>query len=58
MKPKSKTDSSVTNEAIEEFDKLPEETKHLMELKQQAEKTTGKASVEIQKKIQKHTKSK
>lgn len=58
MKPKSKTDSSVTNEAIEEFDKLPEETKRLMELKQQAEKTTGKDSVEIQKKIHKNSPAK
>lgn len=58
MKPKPKTDPSVTNEAIEEFDELPEETKRLMKLKEQAEKATGKASGDIQKKIEKRSKSK
>jgi hypothetical protein len=36
---------------------IPAETKRLMELKQQAEKTTGKDSVNIQNKIQKHSRT-
>jgi hypothetical protein len=58
MKPKPKTGPSATNQAMEEFDKLPEKTKRLMELKQEAEKTTGKAGAEVRKKIHKQSRSK
>jgi len=57
MKPKSKNEPAQNDQAITEFDKLPEETKRLLDLKQQAEKATGEAAVEIQKKIRKHSRS-
>lgn len=40
---------------MSEIDKLPEKTKRLMELKRRKEKSTGTAEVEIQEKIQKHS---
>ena len=57
MKPKSKSAPSDPNQAMAEFDKLPEKTKRLLELKQQVEKTTGAAAVEIQKEIRKQSRT-
>jgi hypothetical protein len=58
MKPKNKNTTPDHGQALAEFDQLPDKTKRLLELKQQAEKATGEASVEIQKKIRKHSSAK
>lgn len=58
MKPKNKITTPDPDQALAEFDKLPEETKRLMELKQQAKKATGAEAVEVQKKIRKHSRGK
>ncbi len=58
MKPKSKNTTPDPGQALAEFDKLPDKTKRLLKLKQQAEKATGAEAGEIQKKIRKHSRGK
>jgi hypothetical protein len=57
MKTKSKTPTTDHSQAMAEFDKLPEKTKRLLELKQQAGRATGKSADETQKEIRKHSRA-
>ncbi len=55
MKTKSQAPTTDHGQAMAKYDKLPEETKRALELKQQAEKAAG---AKIQKKIRKHSRAK
>lgn len=51
-KPKPQATEKDPGQALATFERLPEETKDLMKLKDQDEKTTGPEQVEIAKQIQ------
>ena len=51
-KPKPQAPEKDPGQASATFERLPEETKDLMKLKDQDEKTTGPEQVEITKQIQ------
>ncbi|MBE0541076.1 MAG: hypothetical protein IH623_06805 [Verrucomicrobia bacterium] len=52
MKPKPQATENDPGQALATFERLPEETKDLMKLKHQNEKSTGPEQVEIAKQIQ------
>ena len=56
MNAKPKTNKPHPGEALASFEKLPEKTRRLLQLKEQSARATGQASVRIQKKIRKHSK--
>jgi hypothetical protein len=55
-KGKPKASEPHPGEAMAAFEQLPEETRKLLDLKQQSARATGPTSVRIQKKIRKRSK--
>jgi len=58
MKKKTEDSTPDADQALAEFNELPEETKRLMELKHEAEIATGTKGAKIQKRIHKHSQDK
>lgn len=54
MKPTRQPPPAAPGQALAKFEQLPEETKRLLRLKQEAEKATGETGRRQEKKIRQH----
>lgn len=54
MKPPRQPPPADLSQALAKFEELPEETKRLLKLKQEAEKAAGETGRRLEKKIRQH----